>query len=701
MSSGLKVPRVLACVLCQSRKIKCDRNSPCSNCIKANVPCTPSTPAPPRKRRRPNQDLQQRLARCEELLSEYTSNPRTPSSSTDTVSRDESWKPMGKLVVDLEGTKFTDSHLWVSVHHEISAIREILEDEDTADEYYTPGDYRTPDHNTELVMSEAPDANVEDLRPSAAQAFRLWQTFLERVNPLTKVIHVPSVQPKLVEATTDPASIPKNVEALLFSIYVLAVVSLSEKECQQQLGCPKDEAYQRFSTGCRIALMRIGIMKTYDIVVLQALVLYLFSLAGRVDRHAAWILNGVTVRIAQKMGLHRDGELLGLPPFETEMRRRIWWQIILIDAVHALMSGLGQTLLPRSWDTKRPHNIHDADLYPTMTSLQPRDGPTDMIYCLVSYEMAQMMVDTPNLEAVILSNETGLGPMAPREEIEKTRRRIRELDESIGSILERYCDPSMGPIHELAMEMRSLITAKCTELTCPPKDQPEWGTEVRNAGDNLFKISVAALEGDLNLYRTTQGRGPFLWFLVTHFQIEMMIYMAGQLSTRTAGTLVDRAWTVIEEHYQFHEELFALSSKTHLALAILVVRGWKAREKYLQDTTGSTPITPPYITKLQGLVPSSETRHAKTDEVDKTLDPSAQMPNRNTAQGLDLPWDQMLGFVDAGALDWDMFARSSNNVHMPMQPPGYGPGPAPGTEAGAGFGTGAGFGGLQHHGSWM
>ncbi|PTB78675.1 hypothetical protein M440DRAFT_1297637, partial [Trichoderma longibrachiatum ATCC 18648] len=65
--------RILACVLCQHRKIKCDRNSPCSNCIKANVTCTPSTPAPARKRRRPNQDLQERLARCEELLKQYAS----------------------------------------------------------------------------------------------------------------------------------------------------------------------------------------------------------------------------------------------------------------------------------------------------------------------------------------------------------------------------------------------------------------------------------------------------------------------------------------------------------------------------------------------------------------------------------------------------------------------------------------------------
>lgn len=162
-------------------------------------------------------------------------------------------------------------------------MREILEDDDTIDEYYTPVDSQTPDYDTGLVLGGNTDGNVEDLRPSAAQAFRLWQTFLERVNPLTKVIHVPSLQPKLVEATMDPGSIPKNVDALLFSIYTMAVVSLNEQECQQQLGRSKDEAYQRFSTGCRLAMMRIGLMNTYDLVVLQALVLYLVSPTGGVS----------------------------------------------------------------------------------------------------------------------------------------------------------------------------------------------------------------------------------------------------------------------------------------------------------------------------------------------------------------------------------------------------------------------------------
>jgi hypothetical protein len=64
--------RVLSCILCQQRKKKCDRKTPCSNCIRLKTVCTPSLPAPPRKRRRPNQDLLERLARCEELLRHCT-----------------------------------------------------------------------------------------------------------------------------------------------------------------------------------------------------------------------------------------------------------------------------------------------------------------------------------------------------------------------------------------------------------------------------------------------------------------------------------------------------------------------------------------------------------------------------------------------------------------------------------------------------
>jgi hypothetical protein len=58
----------LACADCQRRKKRCDKQSPCSNCVKHNVPCVPSSPAPPRKRRQPMKELLERLAACEERL---------------------------------------------------------------------------------------------------------------------------------------------------------------------------------------------------------------------------------------------------------------------------------------------------------------------------------------------------------------------------------------------------------------------------------------------------------------------------------------------------------------------------------------------------------------------------------------------------------------------------------------------------------
>ncbi|KAI8956681.1 fungal-specific transcription factor domain-containing protein [Daldinia sp. FL1419] len=663
-SSSGKPPRVLACVLCQNRKIKCDRRTPCSNCIKANVTCTPSTPAPARKRRRPNQDLQQRLARCEELLSEYaTAKPPAPSS-TESPSQDDSWKPLGKLIVDDGGVKFIDSFLWATIHSELSAMREILEDEETADDPCTPAESQTSELDAGLILSDTSNTDLEELHPQPAHVFRLWQIFIERVNPLTKVIHVPSVQPLLVEAAASRAKIPRNAEALLFSIYLMATVALTEDECMERFGYTKDVAYTRFSKGCRSALMRIGILKNYDLVVLQALVLYLFSLPGHYDRHAAWILNGVTVRIAQKMGLHRDGEFLGLSPFETEMRRRIWWQIILLDAMYALMSGLGHSLLPRSWDTKPPLNLNDSDLYPTMTTLQPKNSPTDMIFRLVCCELAATMVDTPELHTVIMQNEMGIDNPEP-EKVERANKRIDELDRTLTEILTKYSDPLMGPVHVLATETRSIMIDKLRELVCPLRNQPEWGTEILTPKDNLFKLSLTAGEQNLRMYQIPQTEGFFLWFMMSHFQIEVFIYMVGQLSTRTSGQLVERAWIVVEMFYKYHIELYDLSMKAHMASAIFTIRAWTVRERMLRETTGSIPETPGYIVRLLSLLPPEETRHTRADEAStgasQTVSPAA--PAQHSTE---ISWDQMLGFVDANSIDWgDMFSMPPGGQPQP------------------------------------
>ena len=154
--------------------------------------------------------------------------------------------------------------------------------------------------------------------------------------------------------------------------------------------------------------------------------------------------------------------------------------------------------------------------------------------------------------------------------------------------------------------------------------------------------------------------------MLSQFQAEFLVYMVGQLCDRTSGSLVERAWAVLEEHYQFHQELMTLSSKTHLALAVLVVRAWKVREDLLQKTTGSVPPTPAYIARLRAILPSTEARQSRVDEgvdVSPNVTPNVgSLISRTAPSGLSMPWDQMLRFVDAGTLDWDMFAAGGDNT---------------------------------------
>lgn len=61
------------CLLCQQRKVKCDRSDPCANCVKARVECVSPTTLPPRRRKKrfPEAELLARLRKYEDHLRRY------------------------------------------------------------------------------------------------------------------------------------------------------------------------------------------------------------------------------------------------------------------------------------------------------------------------------------------------------------------------------------------------------------------------------------------------------------------------------------------------------------------------------------------------------------------------------------------------------------------------------------------------------
>ncbi|WRT64573.1 uncharacterized protein IL334_001505 [Kwoniella shivajii] len=69
-----------------------------------------------------------------------------------------------------------------------------------------------------------------------------------------------------------------------------------------------------------------------------------------------WPILGTAVKVAQSLGLHRDGSHFGLSPYEIEERRQVWWEVVTYDRLQALCFGRPCATSDKYADTKIPEN---------------------------------------------------------------------------------------------------------------------------------------------------------------------------------------------------------------------------------------------------------------------------------------------------------------------------------------------------------
>ena len=134
------------------------------------------------------------------------------------------------------------------------------------------------EHNDHLLFGSRQTAvDISTLHPEPVQIFRLWQLYLENVDPLLKVTHTPSLQGSIIEAASNVLNIRPTLEALMFSIYCMSISSLGVDECQAMFGSSKVDLLTRYQFGCQQALSNCGFLRSSDRDCLTALHLYLVS----------------------------------------------------------------------------------------------------------------------------------------------------------------------------------------------------------------------------------------------------------------------------------------------------------------------------------------------------------------------------------------------------------------------------------------
>jgi hypothetical protein len=204
--------------------------------------------------------------------------------------------------------------------------------------------------------------SLRSFHPSANMLDILWQAFITNVDPIVKVLHKPSMIIVISEAKKNLNSLNKSTEALLFVIYYAASISMTPEDTVRDLGEDKGVLTARYKFAAEQALTQADLINTQELVTLQAFVIFLICIRTHGHSRYIWTLTGLAIRIAQSMGIQRDGEHFDLLVFETESRRRLWVQLLILDYRTSEDFGCKSTILDGSFDTRSPLNVNDTDL---------------------------------------------------------------------------------------------------------------------------------------------------------------------------------------------------------------------------------------------------------------------------------------------------------------------------------------------------
>ncbi|KAF7557972.1 hypothetical protein G7Z17_g269 [Cylindrodendrum hubeiense] len=600
------------CQTCAKRKVKCDKAAPsCSTCRRAKLECLYQAPPPRLRKRKLSGDVLERLARYERILHQHGLLDADTSPSVGETPQQEPislhWgepEPSGKgKLLAAEGkSRYIDGSLWRNFGDD--EMQRVSDDEEEDDQDDSAG----LDPLTGAFMGS--QQSIRQYHPAHTNAMVLWATYVDVVEPICKILHIPSTAKMVEMASQQPALASRTAECLLFAIYHFAVFSLTEEECVEKLGHSRATLMQQYHFATRQALVNASFLKTTEMSVLQSLVLFLIPCRYFYDSHTYWILTGVAVRIAQRMGLPRDGEKLGLPPFEVQMRRRLFFQLLPLEGIASQLSGSGMPIIPDDWDMQQPLNINDDQIWPGMTEApQEQKGATDMIFCLSRSCIGKFFA-----RAGKPVNGTGSGPFKNYQEAERV---ISEAETEVEEKYIRYCD-IVNPLHFLTIGLaRSGITAMRLRIRLPKvRNQTATDAERRELMQLAQKImdtdAATCAHDGLKKYRW-HVRPFFLWGTW-----DALILVLTTLWTRgdlLAPTEANAAWIRVEKVYHNHDELLESKRALYVAFGRLTLKAWLAH-----PPSSGTP-EPAFITALKSpRKAKSQSRTKRQDSDSNTLD---------------------------------------------------------------------------------
>jgi hypothetical protein len=430
------------------------------------------------------------------------------------------------------------------------------------------------------------------------------------------VTHTPTLQPRIIEAASDVTKISPPLEALMFSIYCVAIFSLSHKECQTMFDTPREDLLASYQLGAREALLNCGFWRTSDRDCLTALHFYLvraqhdfsvflltqkqITIKPMVDPRALLSILGATIRIAQRMGIHDESANSKQPALEAELRRRLWWSLVLFDARISEMTDFRLGMLLPTWDCRPPSNTNDFDFRLEMKiAPQTHSVTSEALFVVVRSEIGNFIRRSsfhldfinPALKSVAQSQATSLPDTDD----------IVQFGKTIEGKYLQYCDPQ-NPLHYMTIWWARGQLAK----SCFVKDLSEsskTATQRTNAQlDATISHALNMLECDTRLMSSKLTTGC-RWLIYLYFPFPAYVHLLQDLSTRPFSDFSGRSWRIMSENcaarfMEVNEKDMLMGRKDNPFFSIfaaVVLRAWEAHEAAVVKQGYQTADTVPDI----------------------------------------------------------------------------------------------------------
>ncbi|KAI2469808.1 fungal-specific transcription factor domain-containing protein [Annulohypoxylon bovei var. microspora] len=617
-------PKPLSCTNCRARKLKCSREHPCSHCLRSGAECIFPTRKRTRKpRKNKNSELLQRLSRLESIvgnvgLSALTENDLTalatgPSTSQDTAppvleeassqaqptggEKQDDWR---QAIQASKASRYLSGEFWSSLSLEVEGLKQALEQStDSDDEDQLISQEATPESANDnsslasalspgMLLGSSPRGSYESIEHPPSDHIRfLTSTFFTNVDMIIKFLHRPTIEKALLAFADAPESarphLTPEMEVLFFSIYHAAVASILPSTCLIHLGRRREDLMRAFASGVEHLLGRADYLNSTSLETLQALTLYVACVRSTSGSRAAWALLSLPIRLAQALNLHREAGNAHLPPYEAELRRRLWWQLIVLDIRGAEDRGTTTVLARDSYDTRLPLNVNDADFGPeTRGPLAERQGPTDVTFSMCTAQCSNLFLQVEHAHGALgISHDGGGGdtsganPSGPTSQsVDETVRQAQALESQFVA----GADPNHAPSYLASVTVRLIILKLWLIMQYPvhPRRKPAPATSRPHPDPSLSSGRCARASGkpsvvpheatlrtavsimELNEYLQTGPYGDrFRWWATTYVQWHPLAVVLAELCAQTRGELADRAWRTVDDVFPRWSEVIA------------------------------------------------------------------------------------------------------------------------------------------------